>query len=51
MSFYFPILMWMLEFLPKSIENKNHKASGFQGLIFEPSGHALPGAEEPCLVV
>ena len=25
-------------------KHKNHKASVFQGLIFEPSGHALPGA-------
>lgn len=32
-------------------KHKNHKAILSQGLVFEPSGHALPGAEEPYLVV
>lgn len=32
-------------------KNKNHKAVLFQGLGFQPSSCALPGAEEPYLLV
>lgn len=40
-----------LSLLTKKKKNTNYNTILFQGLAFKPSGHDLPGAEEPYLVI